>query len=179
MLRSSVSCQHEWARTRACASASNTQTLLGSFTCCTRHLLRRVYCVCCRYGSRTTGWVTIMFCSRNVQNIFGSPPRLTLSVAVVAQNMTNAHLRMKFPMKRRPLPASETAPSPILKWPASSATGHIPRTLMGVGVYCEVGAFFASLFWQGRLFRILPVFAKNSTPGHLPWGRVYSHLFGT
>ena len=64
-------------------------------------------------------------------------------------------------MKSTPLPASETAPSLTLKWPAISA------------VTARSGRFSHFCFYSGRLVRIWPVFAKYSTPGRIPQGSVY------
>ena len=88
--------------------------------------------------------------------------------AVVAQNVTNPHPRHSVPMNNTPLPASETAPSPTIKRLASSAPGRLPQKMIVGAFPLWPGRFSHCCFGRGRSPRILPVFAKNSTPRRFP-----------
>ena len=140
-----------------------------STSCCTRVTPMRVRTVLVRVA----GWQEKKI-RQNIQNVFVLFPRLTqVCLVVVAQNVST-HLPGVSALLRKapPLPASGTAPSPTLKWLASSAPGHLPPKNGRVGVYCVAGPFFALMFWQGAF---TPDFARPFRKKERPLTRLIAY----
>ena len=120
-------------------------------------------------GTRSSGWVAILFSRQNVYNIFGSLSAHGFVLLLCAKYMYLPTHQLSFNWyAKHPFACFGNSSISHTQMASSSAPGRLPQKMIRGGrLRCGRGVFRIFCFDRGRLLRILPVFAKNSAPGRV------------